>query len=144
MLPAMPVTLDTVERLRSALAADPDVVVAHLFGSFGRGRAGPLSDVDVAVLFRDGADEGAKARVSADIASAVSPIRADVVVLNDAPVALAYRVVRDGQILLSRDEHARIDFWVRTVDRYLDMAPARRILEDGLRHRLRERRFGRP
>lgn len=136
--------LDAVERLRSVVTADADVVVAYLFGSFGRERAGPLSDVDVAVLLIKGADEEANDRLSADIATAVAPRRADVVVLNDAPVTLAYRAVRDGQILMSRDEDARIAFWVRTVDRYLDMAPARRILDQGLRRRLRERRFGRP
>lgn len=137
-------TLDIVGRLRPLLSAAPDVVVAYLFGSFARGHAGPLSDVDVAVLLRDPADEAGCRRLVADIASIVAPRRADVVVLNDAPVALAYRVVRDGQVLVSRDEAARIDHWVRTVDRYLDMAPARRTLADGLRHRLRERRFGRP
>lgn len=134
---------DAVERLRSALSADPTVLVAYLFGSFGRGSPGPLSDVDVAVLFGGGGDEEGRMRLFADLASAAAPRRVDVVVLNDAPVALAYRVIRDGRIMVSRDEDARSAFWVRTVDRYLDMAPARRMLAEGLRHRLRERRFGR-
>lgn len=47
--------------------------------------------------------------------------RADVLVLNDAPVALAYRVLRDGRRLIVNDEVARVAHWVRTVDRYLDM-----------------------
>src|ERR1700681_2023078 len=45
------------EAARAALiettAADPGVVAAYLFGSLARGTAGPLSDVDVALLIRD-------------------------------------------------------------------------------------------
>jgi predicted nucleotidyltransferase len=38
--------------LKERLEQEPDVVVAYLFGSVARGTAGPLSDVDVAVLLR--------------------------------------------------------------------------------------------
>ena len=45
---------DLVDPLRRSLEADPDVVFAYLFGSQARGEAGPRSDVDIAVLLRDG------------------------------------------------------------------------------------------
>lgn len=80
----------------------------------------------------------------ADLAEVSGRERVDVVILNGAPVALAYRVLRDGRLLFSRDERARIEHRVRTVDRYLDMEPFRRVQEQGLRDRLREGRFGRP
>ncbi|MGH3788191.1 MAG: type VII toxin-antitoxin system MntA family adenylyltransferase antitoxin [Pseudonocardiaceae bacterium] len=130
------------ERLRQVLADAPGVLVAYLYGSHARGRAGPLSDVDVALLL-DGDDEDRRLELTAAIAHAVAPARADVVVLNDAPPALSYRALRDGTVLASRDERARVQHWVRTVDSYLDMAPARRILAAGTRNRLREGRFGR-
>ncbi len=59
-------------------------------------------------------------------------------------MALAYRVLREGRVLLCRDEEARIEHWVRTVVRYLDMEPFFRTLEEGVRHRILEGRFGRP
>jgi predicted nucleotidyltransferase len=139
---AAPSTQDLTERLRCLLAGAPGVLVAYLYGSHARGRAGPLSDVDVAVLL-DSDDEERRLELTAAIAHAVVPARADVVVLNDAPLALSYRVVRDGTVLVSRDDSARVEHWVRTVDRYLDMAPARRLLAAGTRNRLREGRFGR-
>jgi predicted nucleotidyltransferase len=118
------------ERLRGALQRHPRVLVAYLFGSTARGRAGPLSDVDVAVLLaEDGDPFPAYLDVVGELGSAVGPDRVDVVLLNDAPVALACRVLRDGRLLLCRDERARIDHWVRTVDRFLDMEPFRRIFE---------------
>jgi hypothetical protein len=40
--------------------------------------------------------------------------RVDVVLLNEGPPTLACRVLRDGRLLLSKDEPARLDHWVRT------------------------------
>jgi len=135
-------THDLTERLRRLLSGAPGVLVAYLYGSHARGQPGPLSDVDVALLL-DSDDDQRRLELTAEIAHAVAPARADVVVLNDAPVALAYRVLRDGNVLVSCDDRARVEHRVRTIDRYLDMAPARRLLASGTRNRLSEGRFGR-
>lgn len=133
------------ERLRTRLEAEPDVQVAYLYGSTARGTDGPLSDVDIAVLL-DGSSDPWQRRL--DLIAAVGKIvgeqRADVVVLNDAPPTLAYRVLRDGELLACRDESARVRHWVEVVDRYLDMAPVRRRHASALRRRVQEGRFGRP
>jgi uncharacterized protein len=129
--------------LRQRRAEHPDGRVAYLVGSQARGSASERSDVDVAVLLRGGAGADERLRLVADLDEVTGAARVDVVVLNDAPPALGYRVLRDGRLLVSRDEQARVRHWVATVDRYLDMAPARRMLEEGLRHRLEESRFGR-
>jgi uncharacterized protein len=137
-------TSATVARLAAQLTArlerEPDVVVAYVFGSHARGTARPDSDVDVAVLLAEGSDPARRqVELSAALASGV-----DVVVLNTAPVELGYRVLRDGVLILDRDERARTNHWVRTVDRYLDAEPLRRVLALGLHRRLEEDRFGRP
>jgi len=136
---------DVAQGIERALRRHTDVVVAYLFGSRARGTSGPLSDIDVAVLLRgDGHALERRLALMADLAEVSGRERVDVVILNEAPVALAYRVLRDGRLLFSRDERARIEHRVRTVDRYLDMEPFRRVQEQGLRDRLREGRFGRP
>lgn len=131
------------EALAARLAGEADVLVAYLFGSQARGTPTALSDVDVAVLLAPGWSFDRHLELIDVIGEVVSPARADVVVLNNAPVALGYRVLRDGRPLVVNDESARVRHWVETVDRYLDMAPLRRTLERGLRHRLEEGRFGR-
>lgn len=131
-------------RLRDRLEREPDVLVAYLFGSRARGTPGALSDVDVAVLLGGDAGPDRRLQLIDTLGGVVAPDAVDVVVLNEAPAVLAYRVIRDGQLLVDRDERARVRHWAVTVDRYLDMAPMRRQLAEGLRHRLEEGRFGRP
>jgi uncharacterized protein len=127
-------------QLAALLEAEPDVVVAYLFGSRARGTPRPGSDADVAVLLADDTDPHAR---QVELSAALGP-EVDVVVLNHVPVALGYRVLRDGVLLVNRDDRARVRHWVRTVDRYLDSEPLRRVLADGLRKRVEEDRFGRP
>lgn len=132
-------------RLAERLWDEPDVAVAYLYGSTARGTPGPLSDVDVAVLLSgDGNHHRRRLELIGLVSEVVSSDKADVVLLNDAPPAFAYRVLRDGRLLVCRDEGARVRHWTRTVVRYLDMAPMRRVLEEGQRQRLAEGRFGRP
>lgn len=131
-------------RARAALERHPEVVVAYLFGSSARGRAGPLSDLDVAVLLGEGADAAsAQLDLIGDLAAATGTDRVDVVVLNEAPSELAFRVLRDGRLLLCRDDAARVRHRVRTILEYLDLEPLRRIVAEGLRRRLAEGSFGR-
>lgn len=134
---------DAVGRVARALRNEADVLAAYVFGSVARGTAGPTSDLDVAVLLGGVPTTARRLELIDAVAAAAGTDRVDVVVLDDAPPALAYRVLRDGQLLFSRDEPARIAHWVRTVDRYLDMEPMRRALSAGVSHRLEEGRFGR-
>jgi predicted nucleotidyltransferase len=132
------------DRLRAALERHPEVLVAYLFGSAVRGRPGPLSDVDVAVLLAEGGHRtGRRLDLIGDLAAAAGTDEIDLVVLNEAPNELAFRVIRDGRVLLCRDERARVRHRARTILEYLDLEPLRRALAEGLRRRLAEGTYGR-
>ena len=73
----------------------------------------------------------------------VAPRPLDLVVLDDAPASLAYRVLRDGTRLVEVDRTAMARHREETIRRYLDLAPLRRELARGLRDRVAEGRFGR-
>ncbi|MEK6607049.1 MAG: nucleotidyltransferase domain-containing protein [Myxococcota bacterium] len=117
-------------RLREALGAHPEVVCAYLFGSVARGESGPASDVDVAVILREPVPErpfGYEAALSSELGAALGRSDVDIVRLDRAPPLLAQRVLRDGVLLLCRDESARIEFEVATRRRYFDTRPLREI-----------------
>jgi predicted nucleotidyltransferase len=83
-----------VDALRRALAGRTDVRVAVLFGSQARGSARADSDVDVAVD-APGVDVLA---LGATLASALGR-EVDVVLVQDAPIALVEHLVRDGIVV---------------------------------------------
>lgn len=123
------------------------VTFAYLFGSEARDTARDLSDIDIAAYLDESLEQGSWLRVRlallADLAELTRSDRVDVVILNEAPIVLAYGVLRDGKVVYSADERARRRHWAKIVDRYIDMEPMRRTLAEGTRHRLEEGRFGR-
>lgn len=92
-----------------------------------------MSDVDVAVGLRQGAafsplDIGA---LVADIEGVVRR-RVDLVLLDEAPPALAYRVFRDGIVLFERDHRALAERKARAILDYLDFRPIEQIAVRGV------------
>lgn len=133
------------ESLRAALdRTGAAVQCAWLFGSTARGEAGPLSDVDVAVLL----DENVARENHLDIAAALaeelerSAPRIDLTVLNEAPPALRHRVILDGLLLLERDPRQRIDFEVRSIREALDFQHIAAIYDRALLERAAGGRLG--
>lgn len=123
-----------VEKLRASLQREPDILFAYLFGSAGRGDAIARSDVDVAVYLRPGPP--------LDVLSLMSRVEGvgrrhlDFVILNTAPLALAYETLK-GHLLFSRDEGVRVEVESALTHRYLDRAwYMRRHLEEFAQHML--------
>lgn len=137
----------TTRRTLTTVLDRAPVAAAYLFGSHASGRVGPLSDIDVAVLFADSveADERFDLRLAliADATRALRTRDVDLVVLNDVPALLRHRVLRDGELLLERDRAARVRYETRTILEYLDTKPLRAGLAQGVRRRLKEGTFGR-
>jgi len=101
-------------------------VLAYLFGSLARGTAGPLSDVDVAVLFDRRCDApGEHGELQDALSRALGSDRIDLVRLDMAPPPLRYRIIRDGRLIMCRDHGVRQGFETATVMQYLDFKPLR-------------------
>lgn len=122
-------TIQRVEKLlRGFGRTQRDVTALYLFGSQVTGRTNPLSDLDVAVLLEEpsGAvrrDLARRLTLTADILHTCQRSDVDVVILNEAPPALAHDVVSGGQLIYERDHQARVSFEARTIQHYLDVAP---------------------
>jgi predicted nucleotidyltransferase len=121
-----------LDAVRELLAADPRIAYAIAFGSVARDRAGPHSDLDVAIGLVPGAalDLLALGALTGRLTEA-SGRPVDVVLLDEAPPALAYRVFRDGQALVVRDAAALASRKARAILEYLDFQPFEQILTRG-------------
>jgi predicted nucleotidyltransferase len=122
-----------IDRLQAALQADGRIAYALLFGSAARGTVHAQSDLDVAV----GVDPQARLSVR-DIGDLTSRLETaagravHLVVLDEAPPGLAYRVFRDGVRLTVRDEDALKARLARAILEYLDFQPIEEMFTRGV------------
>lgn len=124
-----------IDRLAAVLRSEPCIAYALLFGSAARGTSHAGSDLDVALGLHPGA-----ALAPLELGELAARLEeaggrpVDLVLLDEAPPALAYRVFRDGTILLERDHAALVERKARAILDYLDFRPietlfTRRVLE---------------
>jgi predicted nucleotidyltransferase len=121
------------EALRHVLEQDPRVSYALVFGSSARGTAGPHSDLDVAVGLAAGV------RLTAlELGSLVAKLEdaaggpVDLVLLDEAPPGLAYRIFRDGRPIVERDRPAMVARKARAILEYLDFQPIEELFARGV------------
>jgi predicted nucleotidyltransferase len=117
-----------IAQLRSVLETDPRIAYARLFGSKGRGTAHDLSDTDLAIRLAPGTKLSTSELgdlLSRLEAAAGGPV--DLVLIDDAPLGLAYRVFRDGRIVFERDHRAFVDRKARAILEYLDFRPIEQL-----------------
>jgi len=126
------------EELLDVVEQFDEVRLAYLFGSVAAGSARPSSDLDVAVLLTPGAGRAVVDRLI-DALERASGRTVDLVELSLAPPLLAHEVVRQGKLILSRDEAERVEFETRAVARYLDTAHLRKVQHQYLRERAEAR-----
>lgn len=111
------------ECLVSALSRS-DIACAYLFGSRATGTARASSDWDVAVLLTRWPGNEAiweKFKIEDDLAIALATDAVQVIILNtlDDPL-LGFEIINTGQLLIERDQEARLLFEANTLRRYQD------------------------
>lgn len=102
-----------------------EIEVGYIFGSRAKGKDNKLSDIDIGILVDEkkvpkDVPYGYKAKVITDLISILKTEKVDLVILNESPLFLCFRVIHDGEILYSKDEKKRIEFEVKIISRYLD------------------------
>jgi predicted nucleotidyltransferase len=122
-----------LHELRRVLEEEEAIAYALLFGSGGRGALRPTSDVDVAVEVRPAAprDTATLGRLAARLESAARR-RVDLVLLDEAPAPLAYRIFRDGRVILERDHAALVRRKAQAILQYLDFKPVEERCAEGV------------
>jgi hypothetical protein len=122
-----------LDELRHALDDEKTVAYALMFGSGGRGGLRAASDVDIAIELAPGGprDPLTRGQLAARLESAAGrPV--DLVVMDEAPSPLAYRIFRDGRLLLERDHAALVRRKARAILDYLDFKPVEDLCANGV------------
>ncbi|MHB9097560.1 MAG: type VII toxin-antitoxin system MntA family adenylyltransferase antitoxin [Syntrophales bacterium] len=120
------------------LEKDRRVKFAYLFGSRARGRAGSLSDTDIAI-YLDGRVKPGRYRLK--LMDALTKILKtndlDLVVLNQATPLLRHEVIKYGRPLKD-DALRRVPFEADVIREYLDTAHLRQIQRSALAEHIRK------
>ena len=105
------------------LRADEDILFAYLFGSLARKKAGPLSDVDIAVYCRKGSSfPEKKLEILGNLASVLETDEIDLVVLNRAPLALRMKILENKRVIVDKAPSIRHRYESLTMRQYFDFS----------------------
>ncbi len=107
------------------LEEENGVLFCYLFGSLACQNHTSKSDVDLAIyLDKKKCPDFFKKRL--DLIAQLSQKlgkEADVVILNTAPVFLKYVILKEGELILEKEEEKRFDFELKAMREYFDFKP---------------------
>jgi len=127
------------EGIKEVLKAHEEILVAYLYGSTVKGYEGKRSDIDVGLLLKEDfkAEALYPARIAREIKEKCSlDQEVDVRILDERPYRFLHQVIREGEIILSKDERERVRFETSVIDRYIDFKPFYEQYDEKRRERL--------
>jgi REP element-mobilizing transposase RayT/predicted nucleotidyltransferase len=104
-------------------AKEETIAIAYLFGSVVRGRTGPLSDVDIAVWFRDEMELEGRYELAFQLRKLLGVESLHLVALNRAPIELKYQIIKEGRVIFSDSVMTRVEFEAKILSQYADYLP---------------------
>lgn len=127
------------EVIREVLGKHEEILVAYLYGSTVKGYSGKTSDVDVGLLLEEDFQPGPlyPARLAGEIREECGLDReVDVRVLNGRSYRFLHQVIKEGEVVFSKDEKERVRFETSVVDAYIDFKPFYDQYDEKRRERL--------
>jgi uncharacterized protein len=149
------VDITTLSRyVQNAIAESKSIALVYHFGSraeklAGAGSLGPMSDYDFGLWLDHGSSYPAALSAFAhQMAARLRTDRVDVVLLNEAPIELAYAIIAHGVLLMRRDMATQVEAEAYILGRYGDYLPVvreqRRDILKGDDYEKRVRRYREP
>ena len=129
------VAVPDIGKLKDVFAEYPYIAAAWLFGSQAKGKAGPMSDIDIALLLKDDAPKGLELIHEEDylayrIQKALG-VKADVDLadLNNKKLVFQHNVLRTGKLVYEGDKDVRVRFATRVISEFCDFEPRLRFMQ---------------
>ncbi len=91
-----------INQLVAKAAEDPSVLAVLMFGSVARNEQGPASDVDICLVLQPGTSE----EMSQKRLEYLALFDLDIHVFQQFPLYVRRRVLKEGTVLLSKDDDA--------------------------------------
>jgi len=123
-----------IEGAASLFKNYPFIAAAYQFGSTVRGREGPLSDLDIAILVDERAPTAIdllrlELLLAYELQKRLRVTEVDLIALNSRPLSLQHAILRTGRLIYDADPKYRIQFLQRVIQGYLDFQPTLALIE---------------
>ena len=114
---------DLIPKALTYLQSVPEILFAYLFGSFGKGKQLPLSDVDIAVYLKEPTVvQEKKMEILGTLIDILQTDEIDLVVLNSAPLPLRMRILENKKVIADREPSVRHHYESLTMREYFDFS----------------------
>jgi len=105
------------------LKSNPHIIFAYLFGSIATGKQQPLSDIDIAVYLKQGANVAdSKLAVLGKLVDILQTDEIDLVVLNAANLPLVINILKSKKIIVDKEPFVRHIFESLAMRKYFDFS----------------------
>jgi len=130
-------------KIKKIFSDENNILLAYLFGSQLRGKTGPLSDYDFAVFLSQKTSFPFKYKLKNKLLSVLNSKQVDLVILNEAPIELKYKIIVTGKIIFQKNTIVRTEFEADTLNQYFDYLPVLRAQKkDILKVKSKGERYG--
>ncbi len=119
-----PLNFKALERPIEAICKKFHLDLFYLFGSYASGKAGHLSDVDVAYLSSHKVDQ---LKLLPELQKLFAEEAIDLVDLQRAPITLTHQILKKGKCLYAKDLKTKIGFETSRECEYFDTASLREV-----------------
>ena len=124
------------------------VILAYLFGSAAREKTGPLSDVDIAVLFSERIKKDdyfdKRLKLASEIDRALGVYKTEVICLNESPPLLKHEAVFRGILIFAKDFDSKREFELRVLQEFEDFKYHLETANEIMRKQIKMGTFGKP
>lgn len=115
---------ELVSRLAEFFKSIEHVELAYLFGSYSKGKQGPLSDIDIGVYLSSKLTEAERIdkrlSLTAELASLLKTDKIDLTIMNDASPVINFEIIKPNTPVFIKDEDLKLDVEQEIMSRYLD------------------------
>jgi len=114
---------DLIPKALTYLQSVPEILFAYLFGSFGKGKQLPLSDVDIAVYLKEPTVvQEKKMEILGTLIDILQTDEIDLVILNSVPLPLRMRILESKRVIVDREPLVRHHYESLTMREYFDFS----------------------
>ncbi|MBA3061736.1 MAG: nucleotidyltransferase domain-containing protein [Atribacteria sp.] len=117
---------DKFNNIKKIFSDENNILLAYIFGSQLKGKTGPLSDYDFAVFLSQKPSFQFKYKLKNKLLSILDSKQVDLVILNDAPIELKYKVIATGKVIFQKNSATKVEFEADTLSKYFDYLPVLR------------------